>query len=55
MNILNRIIRRLCAECTWAKLGAYTQFVYYKRKPLLEYNISNRGRPSENLIREANN
>ena len=43
MNILNRIIRRLCAECTWAKLGAYTQFVYYKRKPLLEYNISNRG------------
>ena len=43
MNILNRIIRRLCAECTWAKLGAYAQFVYYKRKPLLEYNISNRG------------
>ena len=43
MNILNRIIRRLCAECTWAKLGLYTRFVYNKRKSLLEYNISNLG------------
>lgn len=40
MNILKRIICRLCAECTWAKLGVYTQLVYYKSKPLLEYNIS---------------
>ena len=44
MNILNRIIIcRLCAECTWAKLGLYTRFVYNKRKSLLEYNISNLG------------
>lgn len=43
MNILKRIIRRLCAECTWAKLGLYTRFVYNKRKSLLEYNISNLG------------
>lgn len=50
MNILNRIIRRLCAECTWAKLGAYTQFVYYKRKPLFEYNISNRGGKTLNSV-----
>lgn len=37
MNILNRIIRRLCAECTWTRLGLYTRFVYNKRKPLLEF------------------
>ena len=40
MNILNRIIRRLCAECTWAKMGVYSQLVYYKSKPILECNVS---------------
>lgn len=50
MNILNRIIRRLCAECTWVKLGLYTRFVYNKRKSLLEYNISNLGGNALNSV-----
>lgn len=43
MNIIRKIFNRLKAECIWAKMGFYTRFVYYHRKPLLVYKPTNVG------------
>lgn len=43
MNIIKKIFNRLKAECIWAKMGFYTRFVYYHRKPLLVYKPTNMG------------
>lgn len=43
MNIIKKIFNRLKAECIWAKMGFYTRFVYYHRKPLLVYKLTNMG------------
>lgn len=43
MNIIKKIFNRLKAECIWAKMGLYTRFVYYHRKPLLVYKPTNMG------------
>lgn len=47
MNIIKKIFNRLKAECIWAKMGFYTRFVYYHRKPLLVYKPTNMGQVSE--------
>ena len=49
MNIMVRVLRRLKAECIWARLGFNTHLVYYKRKPLVEFEPLIRGRQSENV------
>jgi len=43
MNLIKRIFIRLNAEYVWMKLGLYTRFAYYKRKPLLEFDPPIRG------------
>lgn len=37
MNITKKIFNRMKAECVWAKMGIYTQFVYNHRKPLMVF------------------
>lgn len=44
MNIIKKIFNHLKAECIWAKMGFYTRFVYYHRKPLLVYKLTNFGK-----------
>lgn len=48
--ILEKICNRLKAECVWAKMGFFTQFVYYHRKPLLVYKPTNRGGASIGIL-----
>lgn len=50
MNIIRKIFNRLKTECIWAKMGFYTRFVYYHRKPLLVYKPTNLGGKYRNFV-----
>lgn len=48
--ILEKICNRLKAECIWAKMGIYTQFVYNRRKPLIVFKPTNLGGASIGIL-----
>lgn len=49
-NIFGKIYNRLKAECIWAKMGIYTQFVYNRRNPLIVFKPTHLGGKYPNFV-----
>lgn len=50
MNIITKLYNRLKAECTWAKMGIYTYFLYICRKPLMVFKPTHLGGASIGIL-----